>query len=112
MIGTSASTGAELSGLDHLRQSIRDILTTRVGERVMRRAYGSRVPELVDAPLNEETVVDLYAETVAALVTWEPRIEVQQVTAEFPAPGRVVLSLVGIYTETGETVTIDGIEVR
>ena len=42
MNGINATTGAALSGMDHLRQSIRDILTTRVGTRVMRRAYGSR----------------------------------------------------------------------
>lgn len=111
MIGIDAQTGAALSGIDHLRQSIRDILTTRVGTRVMRRAYGSRVPEIVDAPLNAETLVDLYAETVAALVTWEPRIDVQQVSASFPAPGRVILSMSGVYLPTGDVVTIDGIEV-
>lgn len=111
MIGTSATTGRALSGIDHLRQSIRDILTTRVGTRVMRRAYGSRLPELVDAPLNDETLVDLYAEAVSALVTWEPRIDVQQVTATQPSPGVVELSLEGIYTPTGEPVTVDGIEV-
>ena len=111
MIGIDAHTGAVLSGVDHLRQSIRDILTTRVGTRVMRRAYGSRLPELVDAPLNDETIVDLYAETVAALLTWEPRISLEQITASIPAPGRVLLSISGVYTPTGEPVTIDGIEV-
>lgn len=110
MIGISATTGRALSGIDHLRQSVRDILTTRVGTRVMRREYGSLVPDLVDAPLNENTMVDLYAETVAALVKWEPRIDVEQVTASIPAPGRVELSLVGVYTPTGQPVTIDGIE--
>lgn len=111
MNGTSATNGAALSGIDHLRQSIRDILTTRKGERVMRREYGSLLPDLVDAPLNDETIVDLYAETYTALVTWEPRIDLEQITAEIPAPGRVVLSLVGVYTPTGEPVRIDGIEV-
>lgn len=111
MNGVSATTGRELSGIDHLRQSIRDILTTRIGTRVMRRAYGSRLPELVDAPLNGDTLVDLYAETAIALATWEPRIAVEQVKASFPAPGRVLLSLVGVYTPTGEAVTIDGLEV-
>ena len=111
MIGINATTGGAMAGIDHLRQSIRDILTTRVGERVMRRAYGSRLPELVDAPLNGETIVDLYAETFAALNTWEPRIVLEQISASFPAPGRVVLSLVGVYTPTGEPVTVDGIEV-
>lgn len=48
MLGINAQTGQPLSGIDHLRQSIRDILTTRSGMRVMRRDYGSRLPALVD----------------------------------------------------------------
>lgn len=39
MNGISATTGRPLSGIDHLRQSIRDILTTPIGSRVMRRLY-------------------------------------------------------------------------
>jgi len=111
MIGTNATTGRALSGLDHLRQSIRDILTTPVGSRVMRRDYGSRLYELVDAPLNGETLVDLYAATFEALQTWEPRIAVEEVRAEVPAPGKVILSLTGVYTPTGEPVRFDGIEI-
>jgi phage baseplate assembly protein W len=37
MRGTS-TTGHTLTGIDHLRQSIRDILTTRKGARAMCRA--------------------------------------------------------------------------
>ena len=112
MNGTDAITGRRLSGVDHLRQSIRDILTTPVGSRVMRRDYGSRLHELVDAPLNGETLVDLYAATFEALATWEPRIDVQEITAEVPAPGRVLLNLSGVYVPTGAPITIDRIEVR
>jgi uncharacterized protein len=111
MIGTDANTGRRLSGIDHLRQSVRDILTTPIGTRVMRRDYGSRLYELVDAPLNGETLIDLYAATFEALQTWEPRIEVEQVSAEVPAPGKVVLAIEGIYQPTGEPVRLDGIEV-
>ncbi|NYZ70451.1 baseplate assembly protein W, partial [Endozoicomonas sp. SM1973] len=50
MQGTHRLTGKPLSNLDHLRQSITDILTTRIGTRLMRRDYGSRLPELVDRP--------------------------------------------------------------
>lgn len=111
MLGTDANTGRRLSGIDHLRQSIRDILTTPIGSRVMRRDYGSRLPELVDSPLNSETFVDLYAATFEALSTWEPRIQLETVSAKVPGPGRVILSLTGIYTPTGQPVNIDGIEV-
>lgn len=111
MIGTSATTGKSLSGIAHLRQSIRDILTTRKGTRVMRRDYGSEIPALIDAPLTRETIVDLYAETAIAIAIWEPRVEVQQVMIESAEPGRVVIGLQGLYTPTGEPITVDGIEV-
>ncbi len=52
MRGTDANTGKALSGLEHLRQSVRDILTTPIGTRVMRREYGSQLYALIDAPLN------------------------------------------------------------
>ena len=48
MLGINAYTGESLSGLDHLRQSIADILSTPLNTRVMRRDYGSRIPELID----------------------------------------------------------------
>lgn len=111
MNGINATSGKSLSGIDHLRQSIRDILTTPIGSRVMRRDYGSRLYELVDAPMNRATLLDLYAATAEALATWEPRIAVQKVTAREAQPGRVILSLTGEYLPNGERVTIDGIEV-
>lgn len=111
MNGIDANTGKRLAGIDHLRQSIRDILTTPIGTRVMRRDYGSRLYQLVDAPLTRTTILDLYAATAEALATWEPRIDVQTVNASEVEAGRVVISLTGIYRPTGEAVTMDGIEV-
>ena len=81
MRGTNARTGKVLSGLAHLRQSIRDILTTPLGSRVMRRNYGSRLFDLVDNPLNEQTLVELFAATAEALIRWEPRLQVTRVQA-------------------------------
>lgn len=78
----------------------------------MRRDYGSRLPYLVDAPMNRSTLLDLYAATVEALEAWEPRIKVQQVTATSAQPGRVELAITGEYLPDGETVTIDGIVVK
>ncbi len=39
MRGMNANTGKELEGIEHLKQSIIDILTTPIGSRVMRRDY-------------------------------------------------------------------------
>ena len=52
MRGMDRNTGRALEGIAHLRQSIRDILTTPIGSRVMRWEYGSRLFRLVDAPLS------------------------------------------------------------
>ena len=51
-IGMNRETGKSIDGVDHLRQSVTDILTTRIGQRVMLRKYGSNLPELVDLPTN------------------------------------------------------------
>ena len=111
MIGTDANTGKPIDGLAHLRQSIKDILSTRKGTRVMRRDYGSNLPDLIDAPTNPDTIVDIIAETAEALSTWEPRIDVQQVDVEAMTPGRVSLTITGVYIPTGEPITVDGLEV-
>ena len=111
MDGINAADGKRLGGIDHLRQSIRDILTTPLGTRVMRRDYGSRLFQLVDAPLNRGTLLQLYAATVQAIRKWEPRFRVTRVRAEQPEPGRVVLTLTGDYLPDGKAVTVDGIVV-
>lgn len=111
MDGTNASDGKRLGGIDHLRQSLRDILTTPIGTRVMRREYGSRLYELVDAPLNRGTLLQLYAATVEAIRRWEPRIRVTKVRAVSSEPGRIELDLTGEYLPDGEIITVNGIVV-
>ena len=112
MIGTNAATGQRLSGIDHLRQSIRDILTTPVGSRVMRREYGSRLFELVDSPMNQGTLLAIYAATAEALARWEPRFRLREVIARVAEPGHVILDMTGDYLIEGRLITVDGVEVR
>lgn len=111
MLGTDATTGKALDGIDHLRQSISDILRTPVGSRVMRRTYGSQLPFLVDAPLNRSTMMDLMAATVDALKRWEPRIKVTKVVPSVTA-GVVSIDVQGIYLPDGQPVKINGIQVK
>lgn len=112
MDGTNAATGKPLSGIAHLRQSVSDILCTRLGTRVMRRTYGSKVPDLVDAPMNGRTLLEIYAASAEALGRWEPRIRVKTVVAASAAPGEVVLDLSGTYLPDGREITLDGIVVN
>ena len=107
-----ADTGQRLAGMEHLRQSIRDILTTPIGTRVMRRDYGSELPRLVDAPLNRETITDIYAATAEALAAWEPRVALEQVQVEVARRGHVSLALTVRINDRPEPVTIAGVEVR
>lgn len=68
------SDGAAIEDLAHIKQSITDILNTPVGSRVMRREFGSLVPDLLDSPLNDYTRMQLQAASVMAIMRWEPRI--------------------------------------
>jgi len=104
--------GALLTGTEHLRQSIIDILTTPVGTRVMRPEYGGRLFELIDRPVNAEFLVDLYAETVIALHRWKPRIRVVRVRADEVTPGEVTLDLTAVLALDGTQQQINGVVVR
>lgn len=112
MNGTNATTGKPLSGIDHLRQSITDILTTPVGTRVQNRAYGSGLFELLDAPLNQSTLLDIYAATVDALDAWEPRLQVQSVKAVSATEGGLLLDIAGLYLPDGKPVNLSGVVVH
>lgn len=111
MRGIDANSGKTLDGLGHLRQSIRDVLTTPVGSRVLRRDYGSQLFELLDAPTNLSLRMDLIAATVDALTRWEPRLRVDRVDIAMPRPGQINVHVDGTYLPNGQFITIEGIEV-
>lgn len=112
MLGMNALDGRALSGIDHLRQSIRDILTTRIGTRVMRRDYGSELPRLIDRPMNGALAVDLYAATAKALRRWEPRFRLTSIAISAATPGKITLALEGRYLPDGKPITMDGIVIE
>lgn len=111
MRGVDATTGKSLEGIAHLRQSVRDILTTPLGSRVMRRTYGSRLFDLVDRPLNAQTLVEIFAATAEAVLRWEPRLIVQRVQARTLSAGLIEVDLEAIYVPTGQPVFLDGLVV-
>lgn len=104
-----ASTGRGLAGIDHLRQSVRDILSTPLNSRVMRRDYGSRLFQLVDAPVNKSTLVEIYAATASALRKWEPRLRVETVQVNKAEPGKLEVNLTATYIPTGAPLVVEGI---
>lgn len=95
------TTGVAISGLEHLRQSVGDILSTPIGSRVMRREYGSLVPELIDHPDNNASQVRLFSAVASALLRWEPRFRLTRVGVQRDAerPGYALIELHGSYHE-------------
>jgi phage baseplate assembly protein W len=111
-LGINRDTGQPLEGFSHLLQSVRDILTTRKGSRVMRRDYGSNIPNLVDRPIDDELRVDLYIETAQALYGYEPRLRVLDVDVLSRSSGRVELSMTAEYLPDGKVISLEGIVIR
>lgn len=86
-------TGRAMEEGEHIRQSIRDILTTPLGSRVMRRDYGSLIPDLIDHPGNQANRLRLMAATVMAIIQWEPRVQVTSATLALDLDGRIQIDL-------------------
>ncbi len=76
----NAQGGVAMSqGQMEIEQSIRIILETIPGERVMRPEFGCRAWELMFAPRNAATEAQLIEFVQEALRMWEPRIVVTAV---------------------------------
>lgn len=109
MIGMDRQSGRAITEqLPHIRQSVATILTTLVGTRIERRDFGSILPLLADQPLNGATLLRAYSATVVALLAWEPRIRVVQITRSVDANqhGIATLSLQATTT-SGDPLRID-----
>lgn len=113
VIGLNSNTGRAIDGVDHLRQSVRDILITPLGSRVMRRDYGSGLFELIDQNVTPLYWALIYAATVDALRKWEPRLRITRVQGQvIPAElelGKVSLDLYAQYIPNGQEIRLDGV---
>lgn len=65
---------------DLIKSSIRMILLTRLGERVMLPEFGSRLHELVFEPMSDVLAQLAKAYVIEAIQRWEPRVILQKVT--------------------------------
>ncbi|MCG7536483.1 GPW/gp25 family protein [Pseudoalteromonas sp. OOF1S-7] len=111
MIGMHAKTGKPLGGVEHLKQSIRDIVTTPKGSRVMRREYGCGLFELIDRPFSHSLVGDITIAISNALEQWEPRFALEGVAVHPAGDGKLSIAIEGLYLINGEPVTIEGIQI-
>ena len=80
-LGMNRSDGLTVTDLEHISQSIGDILRTPVGSRVMRRDY-------------------------MAVLKWEPRVTLSSVTTARSFDGRMTVTLTGQHNDTGQPLSL------
>ena len=101
---TSGGGIAMVSGTDDIERSLRMILMTAPGERVMRPTFGCSIWDLVFAPVNATTLGRVRQAVEQAVGQWEPRVELKDVVPE-PDPddeSRVVISLSYVVKATND----------
>lgn len=104
-------TGKSIYEINHLKQSISNILTTPIGSRVMRRDYGSNLFNKIDRPINGELIAEIYLDIVESLFIWEPRFELDQVVVQEIIKGKLIIDLEGSFLSNGEKITLENVEI-
>ena len=86
---------ALVGGADEIDASLRLILSTAPGERVMRPEFGCRIWDLLFAPVEPNSLGLMVQAVREAVGRWEPRVELQDVRAapEVGDPARVLIRL-------------------
>jgi len=78
-----AGGGLGYVGLDdNVHQSVKLLLQTTAGERLMRPEFGVTVPDLVFEADSDQRLFQLEQELLDIVQRWEPRVEVDRLTAE------------------------------
>nr|WP_237613277.1 GPW/gp25 family protein [Pectobacterium carotovorum] len=96
----SRDNGQTLGDIEHIRQSVRDILITPVGSRVMRRAYGSLLSALIDQPQNPAVKLQVMAACYMALLRWEPRITLTAINLSSTFDGKLAVDITGVLADS------------
>ena len=83
---------------DEIKQSLRILMSTHVGERVMRPTFGWRRDALVFEPISTSFATFLKREVEKAVLFFEPRIELDTVRFERLADREGVIEMRLDYT--------------
>ncbi|MKD04516.1 baseplate assembly protein [Salmonella enterica subsp. enterica] len=104
-MGMNRNTGLGISDSEHISQSMRDILLTPVGSRVMRREYGSLLSALIDMPQNPALRLQIMVACYSAIQKREPRIRLTSISFERGDTGEMYVDITGMRTDTGASVS-------
>ncbi|MCE9992446.1 GPW/gp25 family protein [Enterobacter asburiae] len=105
--GMNSQTGLSISDVEHIRQSVRDILVTPIGSRLMRREYGSLLAAMIDQPQNPALRLQIMAACYSAIQKWEPRISLSSITFERSEnDGTLYVDITGTRPSSGQPFSI------
>lgn len=99
MAGLDRATLQPLSGFAEVVQSIDTILTTGIGERVMRRWFGSTGAAILGKLLTPRTVLVFMTVIAAAIDLFEPRFKVVRLIPGNNSPETVLLGAFSFVIE-------------
>lgn len=109
MAGMDRNTGQRIEGTARLAQSLRDVLHTRIGTRVMLRGYGSELPDLVDEPVDGRFEVEVYAAVAGAARQWVPQLRVEKLAIAGYTDSGPLFDIQAVDRETGRPVVLEGV---
>ena len=102
----SRETGKLLTEIEHIKQSLADLISTPIGSRVMRRDYGTQLANLIDQPTSEALYLKCYSTIYLAVLRWEPRIEISKIFISGQEQGKQVLDIEGVLIQSGQNLNM------
>ena len=102
----SRETGKLLTEIEHIKQSLADLISTPIGSRVMRRDYGTQLANLIDQPTSETLYLKCYSTIYLAILRWEPRIEISKIFISSQEQGKQVLDIEGVLIQSGQNLNM------
>ncbi|ECV2036451.1 baseplate assembly protein [Campylobacter jejuni] len=82
-----------MSYLISIEESIKNILTTPLGSRVMRPEYGSLLYTLIDRKIDDDFRVKLTRYTAEAISKWEKRVKLKGARLNKMQEGKLSITL-------------------
>ncbi len=83
-----------------VEDSIKRILETPIGSRVMLPEFGSKLHTLIDRKMDESFKLDFYRFTAEAIEKWEPRVKLEKVEINDRVEGKLYYTL---YFKSGKS---------
>jgi len=109
-IGQQSGRFKTVEGNEDIKEAIKIILTTKIGERINRMGFGSSLFNYVFSTTDYTEIKSMEYDIKKALTTWEPRIENLEVNAQVDTKNNNRI-LISISYETNETIVPEELNV-